>query len=78
MFDKEFKYYVDHQAELVEKYNGKFLIIVGIEVVGVFDTQLEAYQAGQAQFGLGNFLLQRCSEGQSDYTQTYHSRVSFA
>ena len=37
MLEKEFTYYLDHQSELVEKYNGKFLVIKGEDVIGVYD-----------------------------------------
>jgi hypothetical protein len=29
MLDKEFKYYLDHQEELLPTYNGKYVMIVG-------------------------------------------------
>lgn len=77
MLDKEFNYYKDHQEELVQKYNGKFLAIVGEEVVGVFDTELEAYAEMKRKYALGTFLLQHCLPGKGSYTQTFHSRVAF-
>lgn len=77
MLDKEFKYYQDHQSELVEKYNGKFLVIKDQKVEGVYGTQLEAYTEAKKKFELGTFLIQHCSPGKSDYTQSFHSRVAF-
>jgi hypothetical protein len=33
---------------------------------------------GKARFGLGNFILQKCSPGDKDYTLTFHThRVHF-
>lgn len=77
MLDKEFNYYKDHQEELVQKYNGKFLAIVGEEVAGVFDTALEAYAEMKRKYALGTFLIQHCLPGKDSYTQTFHSRVAF-
>ena len=34
MLEKEFNYYLEHQAELVPLYEGKYVMIVGEEVVG--------------------------------------------
>lgn len=75
---KEFQWYLDHQDELVDKYDGRFLVIVNQEVVGDYDSEIEAYFESKEKYGLGNFLLQRCSAGEGDYTATYHSRVRIA
>lgn len=78
MEKEEFKYYLEHQSELLKKYNGKYLMIIKNQVVGAFNTMSEAYYQGKKQYGLGNFLVQLCTPGEEAYTVTYHSRVSFA
>jgi hypothetical protein len=78
MLDKEFKYYLDHQEELVKKYNGKYIVIKGEEIIGVYDTEDTAYFETQKTQELGSFLIQFCDEGKDSYTQIFHSRVSFA
>lgn len=77
MLDKEFKYYLDNQEKLVEKYNGKYLVIVKNEVVGVYDDKIVAYESSKDKYELGTFLIQLCTPGKGAYTQTFHSRVSF-
>lgn len=77
MLDKEFQFYLEHQDDLLPKYNGKYVMIVGNSVVGAFSTLGEAYYKGQAEYGLGNFLVQLCTPGDSAYTITYRSRVSY-
>lgn len=76
--EKEFQYYLDHQTELVEKYNGKFIVIKNQQVLGAFDTEETAIEETIKQHDLGTFLVQKCESGTSGYTQTYHSRVVFA
>jgi calcineurin-like phosphoesterase family protein len=78
MLDKEFKYYLDNQNELLKKYNGRFIVIVGEDVVGDYDTFDDAYFKSVEKYKLGTFLIQKCTEGDKDYTQTFHSRVKFA
>ena len=78
MLDKEFEYYLKHQAELVEKYNGKFLVIIGEKVVDVFDNKVIAFEESKKKYTLGTFLIQLCTPGNSAYTQTFHSRVTFS
>ena len=74
---KDFQYYLDHQGELVERYNGKFIVIRNQEVIGAYDSELEAIEETSKQYELGTFLVQKCEPGSESYTQTYHSRVVF-
>lgn len=75
--EKEFNFYKAHQDELVQKYDGKFLAIVGDKVVGVYDSELAAYTDAKKKYAAGTFLIQHCTPGNESYTQTYHSRVAF-
>ena len=77
MLEKEFKYYVDHQAELVEKYQGKYLVIRGEEVVAVYDDEIEAYTEAVKKYELGTFMLQECQPGKENYTRTFRHRITF-
>jgi hypothetical protein len=74
---KEFNYYVKHQEELVEKYNGKYLVIKG-DSVKAFDNIQEAMEWGSKNYELGTFLVQKCGAGEENYTQHFFSRVVFA
>ncbi len=78
MLEKEFKYYIDNQKELVNKYNNKFIVIKNESVIGVFDTEQDAYVQTSKTHEIGTFLIQLCVDGKDSYTQTFHSRVSFA
>lgn len=73
--EKEFNFYIKNQAELLKKYEGKFIVIKGEEVVGVYDSELSAYTEAQKKHELGTFLIQQCLPGKENYTQTFHSRV---
>ncbi len=73
-----FEYYLSHQNELVSKYNGKYLVITDDGVVGSFDSEDTAYFDAVDKYGLGNFIIQYCTEGTEAYTQTFTSRVKFA
>ena len=74
--EKEFEYYLEHQDELVKQYNGKFIVIKDCNVIGDFDSELEAVEKTSKIHELGTFLIQKCSPGAESYTQTYHSRVA--
>ncbi len=75
--DREFDYYLTHQKELVEKYNGKFIVIRDQQVIGAYDSELDAIQTTAEQYEMGTFLVQKCEPGSESYTQTYHCAVAF-
>lgn len=76
--EKEFNYYLEHQKELVSKYNGKFIVIKNHQVIGTFDSELEAIKKTAVKHELGTFLVQKCESGSQAYTATYHSRIALA
>ena len=78
MLEKEFEFYKENQEDLVKEYEGKFLAIVGQEVIGVYDTELEAYSETKKEHAAGTFLIQHCLPGEESFTETYHSRVAFS
>ena len=78
MLDQEFQYYKSHQDELVAKYHGKYIVVVGDQVEGAFEDELDAYLTTKKKHEVGTFLIQHCLPGAISYTQTFHSRVTFA
>lgn len=78
MLETEFKYYIDHQQELVDKFNGRFIVIKDQNVIGDYDRHDTAYFEAQKQNKLGTFLIQLCSPGNMAYTANFYSQnVSF-
>ena len=74
--EKEFDYYLEHQGELVKKHNGKFIVIKDCQVIGAYDSELEAVEKTAEKYELGTFLVQKCEPGSQAYTATYHSRIA--
>lgn len=77
MLDKEFKYFKDHQSELVLKYRGKFIVIKNNSVIGVYESDENAYNKIKKDHKLGTFLIQHCLPGENAHKHTFHSRVIF-
>ena len=69
MLDKEFQYYLDNQREFVKKYNGRFIVLIGKEVVGNYESYEQALFKSIKNYELGSFLIQECTEGEEAYTQ---------
>lgn len=75
--EKEFRYFLDHRAELLEKYRGKVVVIRDEKVIGSYNDELSAIDATKQKFEVGTFLVQKVEADEESYTQTFHSRVSF-
>jgi Family of unknown function (DUF5678) len=75
---KEFEYFRAHNAELLSKYNGKFVVIKDQQVIGDYDDELRAIEETRKQHELGTFLVQKVEPGDAGTSQTFHSRVTFA
>ncbi|GMQ96552.1 MAG: hypothetical protein BMS9Abin15_0225 [Gammaproteobacteria bacterium] len=77
VLESEFQYYLKNQDELVKQYAGKHIVIKNHEVIGSYDSELEAVEETSKEHKLGTFLVQKCEAGDQSYSQTFHSRVSY-
>jgi len=55
--ERENRFYVSHKAEFLEKYYGKWLVISGDSLWGVFDKFSDAAQAAFQNFKPGEFMI---------------------
>lgn len=72
-FKDELEFFITNQADLVNKYRGKVLVLKGHTVIGVYATVLEAYLQAQKEHKLGTFMIQPCEPGPEAYTVTISS-----
>ena len=70
---REFEFYLAHQKEMVEQYDGKVIALKDGRVLGVYDSELAAVTELQKSHELGTFLVKRVTLGDSEYTQTFYS-----
>jgi len=59
MLERENKFYMANQAEYKEKYNDKWLVIVGESLWGIYDKVSDAGKAALQNFEPGEFLIHR-------------------
>lgn len=78
MFDRELAFFIAHQDELVAKHPGKTLVLQGEEVLGAYDTPLDAYVEASKQHRPGTFMIQPCQPGAEAYTVTVNSSATLA
>ena len=77
MLDNEFQFYVNNQAELVKKYNGRFLVIHNREVFGDYATLREAYTEGTKNYPPRTFMVHKCGPGKENYTFSIGPQIIF-
>jgi len=76
MLDNEYKYYLNNKDILDRKYSNKFIVIKNNKIIGVYDTNQDAYIETSKTEKLGTFLIQY--SGINVPTQEmFHSRVVF-
>ena len=78
MLREELEYFIAHQEELVARFEGKVLAIRGKEVVGVFDSVLNAYLDAKRRYPPGSVMIQPCQRGADAYTVSVATRGLFA
>ena len=78
VFAQEFEFFVENQQRLVDEHGGKVLVIKGREIIGVYDTPLQAYLEAQKEHKIGTFMIQPCRSGPEAYTVTLNSNAIYA
>jgi hypothetical protein len=59
MLDTELKFFNDNRAELAKNYAGRFLVIKGSEITGIYETREEALSGAAEKHGLTDVLIRR-------------------
>ena len=63
-FEVEIERYNELLPELLASSKGKFVVIKGRELLGIFDSNDDAYEAGLESYGLSGFMLRPVRETQ--------------
>lgn len=67
MLEQEIRYFEGRKAELLKHHNGKFALVKGEELAGVYDTPQRAYEEGLDKYGLEPFLVRRIAPVEEEY-----------
>ena len=62
LLDQELAVFEEHRQQLLQDSEGKYVLIYRADVLGVFDSQLEAVHAGYRQLGHVPFLVKKIGE----------------
>jgi hypothetical protein len=75
---ENFSYFMENRDKIVSGHIGESVLIYDEAIIGYFPSDVSAYQEAIKQFAPGSFLIQKCLAEKESYTQTFHSRVTFA
>ena len=56
---KEFDYYERNKDDICDKYEGRYIVIVGEQILGSFVTQMAAIRETMKQHELGEFMVKK-------------------
>ena len=73
MFKDEMEFFKANQNNLVKQHRGKILVIKGKEVIGIYNSTIEAYRETAKKNKPGSFMIQPCEPGPEAYTITISS-----
>jgi len=59
LLDRQYKYFLLNKEGLLEKYEGKFVVIHDEKLIDVFDTERDAYIYCVQHFKIGTFFMQQ-------------------
>ena len=62
MLEQETRHYESIKADLLKHHEGKFVLIIGEELLGVFDNPEAAYEEGVATHGNVPMLIKQVAE----------------
>jgi hypothetical protein len=64
MLEEEREFYAENLAEWLKTYPGKFVVVKGRALIGVFDTIEEAITEAARRFALDSVLVRRVQDQQ--------------
>ena len=68
-------FFRERQDELAQSNHGQFVVIHEKEIMGIFQSEIEAYEAATAEYQPGTFLLRPCLRRDEEEGVTFHSRA---
>lgn len=71
LLKKENETYQKNKKKLVEESNGKYVLIRGSEIIGIYESEQDALKEGITRFGNVPFLVKKIEE--VEQTQHYSS-----
>lgn len=72
---RELELYKLNQTRLLQEYNGKIIALHNGEVQGVYSSKTAALADMETKFAPGDFMIIKCTPGDSEYTCYFRSPI---
>ncbi|MEK7258064.1 MAG: hypothetical protein AAB316_25120 [Bacteroidota bacterium] len=56
----QYRWYRQHQDELVKRYNGRILVIADQKIIGDYSSRDEAFRQAMKSYNPGTFMVRHC------------------
>lgn len=66
--DSDYKWFLDHFAELFNKFGSRYVAIKNKKVLGAYSTYAEGVNTTLKTERIGTFIVQQCGSNESAYT----------
>ena len=73
--EKEFHWFLDSLPLLAQKYDGLFVVVKNMKVIGAYDAFTEAIHNTLKTEEIGTFIIQKCSINPADYINIVQTGV---
>ena len=78
IIDKNYEWFQSNLSELVQNYEGQYIVVKDCRVIGTYPTFDEAFTETNKNEAAGTYIIQLCSQDENKIARTYHTlRVSF-
>ena len=72
---KNYEWFREHLPELVNHYDGKYIVIKDYGVIGSYDAFEDAWTDTLKREQAGTFIIQLCTEDETQTAQTYFTNM---
>lgn len=73
--EQEYDFFLKKRNSLLPTNENKFVVIVGDQIAGIYETVSQALKEAAAKYKLGTFLIQKITSKENDIVQKFASGV---
>lgn len=65
---EDFQYFIENYDEFFKQFGHKFVVIRNKDILGIYDSEVDAINATSDIYPIGSFIVQECNGNESGYT----------
>lgn len=68
MCNNDFNWFLKHYDKIYQMYGHTFVTIKNEEILGHYNSLMQAIKESQTRYGAGEYIIQECNGNESGYT----------